>query len=123
MYWHVRVANQEQTNKLFYKHCKSIIKYSFVPDDDDDYIDNGQEKSDDTFGKGFVSLTTSTGIVISYHFSKNSRPAFVEFKGFGLNKDIRYDVHYPIKSHLKMAEFLKEWGELARKEFLEGAEI
>lgn len=122
MYWHVRVANEEQTNKLFEKHCKSIIKYSFTPDDDD-YIDNGKENSDDTFGKGFVSLNTSTGIVISYQFSKNSRPAFVEFKGFGLNKDIRYDVHYPIESHLKMAEFLKEWGELARKEFLKGAEI
>lgn len=122
MYWHVRVANQEQIHKLFDKHCKDIVKYSFVPRDDNDYIYNG---IDNSFykGKGFVSLTTSTGIVIAYQFSKNSRPTFVEFRGFGLNKDIRYDVHYPIESHLKMAEFLKEWGELARKEFLEGSEI
>lgn len=122
MYWHVRVANQEQINKLFDNHCKNIVKYSFVPRDDNDYIYNG---IDNSFykGNGFVSLTTSTGIVISYQFSKNSRPAFVEFKGFGLNKDIRYDVHYPIESHLPMANFLKEYGEKARKEFLEGAEI
>lgn len=122
MYWHVRVANEEQINKLFNNHCKNIVKYSFVPHDDDDYIYIG---IDNSFykGNGFVSLTTSTGIVISYHFSKNSRPTFVEFRGFGLNKDIRYDVYYPIKTHLPMANFLKEYGEKARKEFLEGAEI
>ena len=110
MFWHVIVASEEQIQKLFDKHCKDIVRYHFTPDDDSD-------------GDGWVSLNTSLDKVITYKFSKHSIPTFVEFKRFGLDKNIRYDVHYPIESHKDMAKFLKVWGELARKEFWEGAEI
>lgn len=110
MTWHVIEASEEQIQKLFDKHCKDITRYSFTPDDESD-------------GNGWVSLNTSTDKVITYQFSKQSNPSFVEFKRLGTDKNVRYDVHYPVKQHPAMANFLRDFGEKARKEFWEGCQI
>ena len=111
-FWTVITASDDQIQKLYEKYCKDedIIKYGYIADSKSDY-------------RGYVSLTTSTGKVISYQFYKNSEVGFIEFKKFGTDMNVRYDENYPEKQHPAMANFLRVWGEKARKEFWEGSEI